>query len=424
MPQKKQKRPPRRQAAGQPPARGTHQPPRRSPPPRPPASRQSGRRPPPQQPPRRPRRAEPARSESIRQVQKHRRQKRKRNYTLYYILLFLFLSTTGIVLSLTVFFNIESIRVEGSALYGEEEVLSLLEIKTGDNLLRVDTGSAEDALLGALTRADSVKVSRSFPNALTVTITDGVPSAQLSSGGQCFVVSQSGRILSVGSESEPGSGILIMGVDLTGAAEGDYVEKVQQRNWEEASALAEENDEPEPEMPDDLQNVRTFFAALRQAEYSGVTAVDLTDSLSLTLYWENRIEIQLGSFSELSYKLAFAKTLLTDPQYADIITPESTGVLDVQDTASGVQFFPSEEMTVPGDGVSVWNWDDGREEENAPEGGEESSPAESSAEEPAESSAAEETPDEGENPSSLPAESAGGEPSGGDVSQDTPSSTA
>ena len=83
----------------------------------------------------------------------------------------------------------------------------------------------------------------------------------------------------------------------------------------------------------------------------------------------------------------------------------------MQDTASGVQFFPSEEMTVPGDGVSVWNWDDGREEENAPEGGEESSPAESSAEEPAESSAAEETPDEGENPSSLPAESAGGEPS-------------
>ncbi len=324
----------------------------------PPGSRKTSKPAPPAQRQKRPSRADASRTANIRQVQKHRRQKRKRNYTLYYIILFLFLSTTGVILSLTVFFNIEKIEVQGSEQYSQEEILSFLDIKEGDNLLRINTGEAEDTLLRELTKADQVKVSRAFPNGLKVTVTDGVPSAQLENEGSYYVISQSGRILSVGDSPEVGSGILISGIDLTGAVEGDYVDHVQERLWEEACAAAEEADEPQPEKPDDVQNLQTFFAALKTAEYSSVTAVDLTDDLSLTLYWENRIQVLLGSFSELDYKLAFAKTLLTDEQYAEIIGPDAVGILDVASTSSGVQFFPKPDLEIPGDGVSVWNWDD------------------------------------------------------------------
>lgn len=414
MPTKKQKKPvPRRQ----PPRSGQNQPPqaqrpkqsRRTPqgnhraaPPqnRPPGS--ARRRPPAQQRAVSPARMENPRTENIRQVQKRRRQKRKRNYTLHYILLFLFLSVTGVILSLTVFFNIETIEVQGSEIYTEEEILSYLEIREGDNLLRIDTGQAEEALLQGLTKADSVNVSRSFPNALRVTVTDGKPSAQLENAGKYYVISQSGRILSVGDAPETGSGILISGVDLTGAAEGEYVENVQQRLWEEASALAEEQKEPEPEKPESVQNLKTFFAALKNAQYSRVTAVDLSDDLSLTLYWDNRIQILLGSFSELEYKLSFAKTLLTDEQYAEIIGPDAVGTLDVESTSSGVQFFPDPELQIPGDGVSVWNWDDDQPKEEQPE---------ESGEEPSAESGAEPASDASEPLSSVPEEDPAGESS-------------
>ena len=390
MPTKKQKKPvPRRQ----PPRSGQNQPraqrpgqssrpPQsiRRPPPgnsrtappqnRPPGSKR--RQPPAKRRPAPPVRTETPRTENIRQVQKRRRQKRKRNYTLHYILLFLFLSVTGVILSLTVFFNIETIEVQGSEIYTEDEILSYLEIQKGDNLLRIDTGKAEETLLQGLTKADSVNVSRSFPNALRVTVADGKPSAQLENAGKYYVISQSGRILSVGDAPETGSGILISGVDLAGAAEGDYVEDVQQRLWEEASTLAEEQEQPEPEKPESIQNLKTFFAALKNAEYSKVTAVDLSDDLSLTLYWDNRIQILLGSFSELEYKLSFAKALLTEEQYAEIIGPDAVGTLDVESTSSGVQFFPNLELQIPGDGVSVWNWDDGQPKEEEPEQPEES----------------------------------------------------
>ncbi len=421
MPTKKQKKPvPRRQ----PPRSGQNQPPqaqrpkqsRRTPqsirrPPQenhraaPPQNRPPGsakRWPPAQQRAVNPARMENPRTENIRQVQKRRRQKRKRNYTLHYILLFLFLSVTGVILSLTVFFNIETIEVQGSEIYTEEEILSYLEIREGDNLLRIDTGQAEEALLQGLTKADSVNVSRSFPNALRVTVTDGKPSAQLENAGKYYVISQSGRILSVGDAPETGSGILISGVDLTGAAEGEYVGNVQQRLWEEASALAEEQKEPEPEKPESVQNLKTFFAALKNAQYSRVTAVDLSDDLSLTLYWDNRIQILLGSFSELEYKLSFAKTLLTDEQYAEIIGPDAVGTLDVESTSSGVQFFPDPELQIPGDGVSVWNWDDDQPKEEQPE---------ESGEEPSAESGAEPASDASEPLSSVPEEDPAGESS-------------
>ena len=46
-----------------------------------------------------------------------RKRRRKKNYALYYIILFIFIVVAGIVLSLTVFFNIDAIQVEGNSRY-------------------------------------------------------------------------------------------------------------------------------------------------------------------------------------------------------------------------------------------------------------------------------------------------------------------
>ena len=87
------------------------------------------------------------RAERIQEIQQRRKKKRKRNYTLYYILLFFFLTVAGIVLSLTVFFNIRNIEVTGSAIYGVEDVEPLLGVQKGDNLLRIsDDPDVNDVL--------------------------------------------------------------------------------------------------------------------------------------------------------------------------------------------------------------------------------------------------------------------------------------
>ncbi|MGI5893004.1 MAG: cell division protein FtsQ/DivIB [Candidatus Merdivicinus sp.] len=301
---------------------------------------------------------DPNRAAAIGEVHRKRRHRHKRNYILYYIILFFFLSVTGIVLSLTVFFKIETITVQGSEVYSEADVVPLLDAKVGDNLLRIRTGKMEETLLENLPQADQVEIRRDFPSGLKVTLTDGVPSAQLYAEGEYYIISQSGRILQQSEEALPDCGVVVVGVSLENASVGEYVEDVQKRSWEEASALAQEQKQDEPEKPDDLENLRALFSALNTAQFSDINAVDITDEVALTIYWQNRIQIQLGSFSELDYKLRFVKEILTDEKYASIITPESIGILDAQSASSVLPFQPLTEITVPGGGVGSWNWDD------------------------------------------------------------------
>ena len=348
----------------QPPSVRSGQPPRQQPGKKPRRKkRPAAQRPPEYAPHSRQRTARPAspdrRAAAIGEVHRRRRRRHKRNYTLYYILLFFFLSVTGVVLSLTVFFNIETIEISGREVYTSEDVLPLLDAGVGDNLLRINTGAMEEKLLECLPQADQVRVRRNFPSGLTVEITDGQPSAQLLYRENWYVISQSGRILQKNGAARSGCGVAVVGVSLENAQVGSYVQEVQQKNWEEAAALADAQGEDPPEQPHELTSLKALFNAMKAAEFSEINAVDISNEVALTIYWQNRIEIQLGSFSELEYKLRFVKEILTGEEYGEIIPADAAGVLDAQSASSVLPFQPAGEIEIPGGGVDEWNWDDG-----------------------------------------------------------------
>ncbi len=336
--------------AGRPSASGSRRPPSKS------GASVRGRPPEPRRDPR------ASRTGRIQEVQQRRKRKRKRNYTLYYILLFFFLTIAGIVLSLTVFFNIKTIEVTGSSIYSTADVLPILGAKEGDNLLRLNTERLRQNVLEGLLRSDQVAVKRVFPSTLRIEVTDGVPEVQMETSGDYYSLSRSGRILEIGTEPQPDHGIILLGVDLSGLKVGDSISEKENADasaGEEAKAAAEA-------YRIQLQAVQSFFSALTEAQISGVTAVDLSDEIKLTLYWENRIQVILGSFSELTYKLQLCKAILEDPTQ---LSADAKGVLDAENASSAGVFYQSApDLAVPGGGMGgVWNWDDAEAEENPPE---------------------------------------------------------
>ena len=296
-----------------------------------------------------PRQADP-RSGQIQAVQQRRKRKRKRNYTLYYILLFFILTVAGIILSLTVFFNIRTIEVTGSDLYTTEDVLPILGAEKGDNLLRIKTSQLRDNVFANFLQADEVKVRRVFPSTLWVEVTDGVSEVQMESAGNYYSISGGGRVLKIASSPEKGNGIVLLGVDLADMKVGDFLadKKTDTTGTEEGKAAAEA-------FSHQLQTVKSLFSAMEEAQVTGITAVDVSDELKLTVYWENRVQVVLGSFSELSYKLRLCKAILEDPTR---IASDARGVLDAETASSaGVFFRPSTELVCPGeDSGAVWNW--------------------------------------------------------------------
>lgn len=315
-----------------------------------------------------PRQADP-RSGQIQAVQQRRKRKRKRNYTLYYILLFFILTVAGIILSLTVFFNVRTIELTGSNLYTTEDVLPILGAEKGDNLLRIKTSQLRDNVFANFLQADEVKVRRVFPSTLWVEVTDGVPEVQMENAGNYYSISGGGRVLKIASSPEKGNGIVLLGVDLADMKVGDFLadKKTDTTGTEEGKAAAEA-------FSHQLQTVESLFSAMEEARVTGITAVDVSDELKLTVYWENRVQVVLGSFSELSYKLRLCKAILEDPTR---IASDARGVLDAETASSaGVFFRPSTELVCPGeDSGAVWNWSG---EETEAETGADSDPADPS----------------------------------------------
>ncbi len=218
------------------------------------------------------------------------RKRRKRSYTLYYLLLLFFVLISGITLSVTVFFNIDTITVTGAERYTAQQIIDQSGIKKGNNLFRISLEKGEKKIINALKDIDSVKIERKFPSELKIKVIESSPAYFLDYNGSYIMISAGGRILKTNAaEKETKDMIRLLGFDGS--------------KMEAGSFLTTENN-------DKYALLEKLVAVLKENELESITQVDLTSDVNLSIQYRDRIEIKLGSMSELSYKVKFAKNIL------------------------------------------------------------------------------------------------------------------
>ena len=153
------------------------------------------------------------------------RKRRKRSYTLYYLLLLFFVLISGITLSLTVFFNIETIKVNGSSLNSAEQIINQSGIKKGNNLFRINPEKAAKLLKDNMQNIDSVRIERKFPSSLIINVTDAVPTYYVTDGNSYTVISEGNRILDTGIAKEQVTApIRLEGLEVSKFQKGDFID--------------------------------------------------------------------------------------------------------------------------------------------------------------------------------------------------------
>lgn len=248
---------------------------------------------------------EAARREAlIRQTVARRKKRHKKNYILYYILLFLILTVTGIVLSLTVFFNINEITVEGNGSISSQALAEASGIKVGDNLFRINTDRAAKSILAQNINIDTVTVSRKLPSRLAIEVELSETAAVLRHEGQFYSLSQGNRIIRIVEENVDND-IVVVGCDMSGIKLGDYLEGSDQTKLDiltEVLNAIEEN-------------------SLRE----NITYIDLTDIAILKIYYDDRVEMKFGGITDISYELGRVKQLVeTQISSDEIVSIDAT----------------------------------------------------------------------------------------------------
>ena len=231
-----------------------------------------------------------------------RARRRKRRAIFFYCFTFLFVIAAAVVLSLTVLFRIDTIEVNNTSRYSEQEILKACGIEEGQNLFLADTQTAARNIDQKLPYSGGVRVSRKLPNSLVVTVEEPVVSMAFEQDGQYVVVSKENKILEIVSKAPEGVQ-LITGMKLQKPASGKKYQPADEKTEEAFLQLQE---------------------ALNAASLDHITKIDVTDIYKMTVEYDGRIQILFGNVNDLSLKISSAKKIILEE-----LGEDEQGELDV-----------------------------------------------------------------------------------------------
>lgn len=228
------------------------------------------------------------------EIQRHnnarRIRRRNRMRPLYGLVVAVLVVFVGVALSRTVFFNIQTIVVDGSASqYSKDDIAHASGVHTGDNLMRVDADEVKQNVLSECYFVESVTVKKEFPDELVITVTPSEPAYNVVDDSGTLQVDVSGKILKNSPETDASL------PTITG-----FEAEVR----EPGQMLASKDSQKD-----------AIFQTLTELIAKGldcpITAIDLTDKYDIALTFDNRVEFFLGNWSDLEYKVTLAETVLT-----------------------------------------------------------------------------------------------------------------
>lgn len=240
----------------------------------------------------------------------------------FFSLLFVLMIITLAILSMTVFFNAETIEVTGNTRYTAEELLEKGDLKIGQNLFRLDKFEVIDRMK-TLPYVKEVTIKRKLPNTLSITVEENLPVVWVPmSSTEAALLNEEYRVLEFvtlptapaeGEETTPVPSPVEGIPQLTQAVATDLVIG--------ETALFGETD-----YTGFLQRLYEGFAAQTELSWEKVTEVQFYARYDIKVVYGEHVTVDFGTLDQTDTKLQLAAYLLNE---------NGTGqeaIVDVSDT--------------------------------------------------------------------------------------------
>ncbi len=204
--------------------------------------------------------------------------------------------------------TINAIRVTGSERYSEKTVLTAAELSKGDSILLMNPAALEHKIESKLPYIENAEIKRDWPDGVTVTLTDAVPSLAIDTGKGYVLMNNSCKVLDDDAVAITESA-LIKGVGIVDAVPGETAQFTENVSTESFVKLCK---------------------AFEEYGITGITEYDLTSVSSIKVIIDYRVEVQLGTLAGAPEKLAFCKAVIDQTVASDSKHPM---VIDI--TADG-----------------------------------------------------------------------------------------
>lgn len=228
---------------------------------------------------------------NVKREQNSKRNRRRRRHRSFYLfLVFLMVIGIGVLLSVTLLFNIKKTVVKGESDYTEDDIIRMSGISVGDNLVRLDSKTASDRILSSMIYIEDAEIDKQYPDTLVINISKCISTANIECEDGYLVISAKGKILDKVKEKSENL-LFIQGFEPSVETLGTYLKSVDSQK-------------------DDI--LYEILEKIEKENEHEITSVDMTDKYEININYENRIIFEMGNSNDISYKLNLAKTVLDD----------------------------------------------------------------------------------------------------------------
>lgn len=235
-------------------------------------------------------------TEIRREPDARRQRSRNRTRPLYGFTVLLLIIGVGIALCMTVFFNIETIEIDGeSESYTAVEIAAASGVHTGDNLMRVSEEDVQEEVLSELIFIESVTVEKEYPDLIRITVSPSEAAYTLVDDDGTVQISDTGKILQTSEDADD---------DLPTITGYEPVSL-------ETGTVLESSDSQKSSILESILDIMS-----EDLTYP-ITGIDLTDKYDIVLTFDDRMIFSLGNWSELEYKIKLAETVIGELEEDD-----------------------------------------------------------------------------------------------------------
>lgn len=250
-----------------------------------------------------------------------RPRRRRRNLSLYYLMLAIICIIIFLVLSRTILFNIREYVVVGNSVYSADRILEAGNLRIGRNMYGINLEKTADKIKESLIYTEEVTLRRKLPDKLIVEVTEAEAAACCEyEGSRYAVITRNGRYLETEQLGARAGLILVKGMELTNVALGEDFES---------------QDESKKTI------LLNLLESIHDTCDGKITAIDITDRTNIFMIYDGRIAVDFGSSLDYEYKLLYITTLIEEN-----LTPDAEGTIVYHSSAAGASFIEKESLAL------------------------------------------------------------------------------
>lgn len=247
-----------------------------------------------------------------------KRRRRKKDLSLYYLMIFLISVIILYILSKTVLFKVKEYVITGNNRYSTAQILTAGNLSTGKCMLNIKMGKTEEQIKETLIYIENISIKPSLPDKVIIRVEEAEPFACLKyEDSRYAVISRSGRYLETEQPSSRRELIQIYGMEPQDVSLG--------KSFESAD-------------PYKLTILNELLDTIEKVCPGSISYIDLTDRTDILMGYGNNLDIEFGSSQDYDYKMKYIKAVI------DKLDTNEPGRLIYHSRQAGISFVTNEDL--------------------------------------------------------------------------------